>query len=188
MVEHSAIILALGNIKDPELERNIIDLDFVTKVDLQGNKTVIPFHPDTLAIIVLAVLIISGITSLVLMRRTKPVLTTKSWYTGLLPILALLGLPAIIDLLQTSGITRAFAFVVLIALLLNIIIPVLTFTQKLPSALVVNWFTWSIPVLITAGLVVAGYLTYVEMTAAPAVCGVAIPGCVSVQTSSYAKL
>lgn len=146
------------------------------------------FQKDTLAVIVLAVLIIGGITSLILMRSIKPVPTTKSWYTGLFPILALLGLPAIIDLLQTDGITRIFAFVVLLVLLVNMIISVLTFTQKLHSSLVVNWFTWSIPILIAGGLIVAGYLTYVELTAAPAVCGVAIPGCVVVQTSSYSKL
>ncbi|MHC1739872.1 MAG: vitamin K epoxide reductase family protein [Anaerolineaceae bacterium] len=143
---------------------------------------------DTLAIIVLAVLIMSGITSLLLMRSSKPVPTTKSGYSGLLSILSLLGLPAIIDLLQTSGITRIFAFVVLIVLLLNMIIPVLALNQKLSSGLVMNWFTWSIPVVIAGGFIVAGYLTYVEMTTAPAVCGVAIPGCVVVQTSSYSKL
>jgi uncharacterized membrane protein len=188
MVERLAITQVLGNIKDFELERNIIDLDFVTKIDHQGSKAVIPFQPDILTIIVLIVLIISGITAVVLMLRRKPIPTTKSGYIGLLPVLALLGLPAIIDLLQTSGVTGIFAFAVLIVLLLNMIIPVLAFTQKSPSAIVTNWFTWAFPVLIAGGFIVAGYLTYVETTAAPAVCGIAIPGCVVVQTSSYSKL
>jgi uncharacterized membrane protein len=152
------------------------------------DKFVSDIQADTLAAVVLAVLIISGITSLVLMLRTMPVPTTKSWYTGLLPLFALLGLSAVIDLLQTGGITMVFAVVVSGVLLLNVIIPLLNFTQKLPSELVVNWYTWSIPVLIAGGLVVAGYLTYVEMTATTPVCGIAIPGCVSVQTSPYAKL
>ena len=143
---------------------------------------------DTLAVIVLAVLIIIGITSLVLLLRPTPVSTNKSWYVRLLPLFAILGLPAVIDLLQTDGITKVFAFLVLVVLLLNIIMPLLHLINKSPSVFVSNWHTWSVPVLIAGGLVVAGYLTYVEITAATPVCGITIPGCVVVQTSPYARL
>ena len=50
-----------------------------------------------------------------------------------------------------------------------------------------NWVAWSIPVLIAAGLVVAGYLTYVETQLVEAVCG-PVGDCNAVQSSSYARL
>ena len=49
MVEQSVIIQALHNIKDPELERDIVTLNFITGVDLQGHKAVVHFRPDILA-------------------------------------------------------------------------------------------------------------------------------------------
>lgn len=47
--------------------------------------------------------------------------------------------------------------------------------------------TWATPLIATAGLIVAGYLTHVETTAAAAVCG-AVGDCGAVQQSVYAKL
>ncbi len=49
------------------------------------------------------------------------------------------------------------------------------------------WVDLSTPVLCLVGLGVALYLTYVEMTATPAVCG-PVGDCNAVQSSSYAKL
>ncbi len=46
---------------------------------------------------------------------------------------------------------------------------------------------WVIPVLSVAGLIVAGYLTYIESLGVPAVCG-PIGDCNAVQASPYAKL
>lgn len=48
------------------------------------------------------------------------------------------------------------------------------------------WLWWAIPVLAVAGLVVAGYLTYVETQAVEAVCG-PVGDCNAVQSSSYAR-
>jgi Mrp family chromosome partitioning ATPase len=49
MVEQSAIFQALCKIKDPELERDIVALHFVSGIDLHKHKVVIHFQPDTLA-------------------------------------------------------------------------------------------------------------------------------------------
>jgi uncharacterized membrane protein len=49
------------------------------------------------------------------------------------------------------------------------------------------WLPWSIPVLGLLGLFVAGYMTYVEATYTPAVCG-PVGDCNAVQNSPYARL
>jgi ATP-binding protein involved in chromosome partitioning len=49
MIEQSAIIQALHNVKDPELERDIVALHFISGIDLHKHKAVIHFQPDTLA-------------------------------------------------------------------------------------------------------------------------------------------
>ncbi len=48
MVAKAEIIQALGEIQDPELEQSIVDLNFITEIDLQGQKVIISFRPDTL--------------------------------------------------------------------------------------------------------------------------------------------
>lgn len=50
-----------------------------------------------------------------------------------------------------------------------------------------NWHTWLFPLLIAIGLVVAGYMTYVETQQVEAVCG-PLGDCNTVQQSSYARL
>jgi Mrp family chromosome partitioning ATPase len=47
MVKQTAIIQALQNIKDPELERDIVALNFIQEIDIQETKAVIHFQPDT---------------------------------------------------------------------------------------------------------------------------------------------
>jgi ATP-binding protein involved in chromosome partitioning len=49
MIEQSAIIQALHNVKDPELDRDIVELNFISGVEIQGNKAIVHFRPDTLA-------------------------------------------------------------------------------------------------------------------------------------------
>jgi len=49
------------------------------------------------------------------------------------------------------------------------------------------WRKWAIPVICVVGLAVAGYLSYVEVTATEAVCG-PVGDCNSVQTSKYALI
>lgn len=151
-------------------------------------RFLIDVQHDTLAFIVLIALILSVITSLIFIYQTTPELLPKSKATCLLSLLTLLGFPAAWDLIKTNGITRFYAIFVFIILILALMVPILNYVQKFPSKFVSNWHIWSTPVLAIGGLVVASYLTYVEVTSVSAVCGVAIPGCVTVQTSSYAKL
>ncbi|MCB9450453.1 MAG: vitamin K epoxide reductase family protein [Anaerolineaceae bacterium] len=47
--------------------------------------------------------------------------------------------------------------------------------------------SWLVPVILVAGVIVAGYLTYVEVTANTAVCGI-VGDCNAVQQSAYARL
>ncbi len=49
------------------------------------------------------------------------------------------------------------------------------------------WRDWLIPILCVIGLAIAGYLSYIEITSSPAMCG-PVGDCNSVQTSSYARL
>jgi uncharacterized membrane protein/thiol-disulfide isomerase/thioredoxin len=57
--------------------------------------------------------------------------------------------------------------------------------QSLPRAL--SWPEWAIPVLCLAGLGVAGYMSYVEITQVEAICG-PLGDCNTVQQSPYATL
>jgi len=143
---------------------------------------------NPLAAIVLVALVLGELTSLLLMTRTTPIPPAKGWHAGFLAVFAVLGLPAILDLLRAGGIALALAAVVLVVLALNIIFPLLNLTRRSTNALGANWYTWAVPVLVVGGLVVAGYLTYVEVTATPPVCGPVISGCHVVQASPYSKL
>ena len=56
-----------------------------------------------------------------------------------------------------------------------------------PLASIKPWGRWAIPALCVVGLVVAGYLSYVEITQTEAVCG-PVGDCNTVQQSPYARL
>ena len=60
-----------------------------------------------------------------------------------------------------------------------------TNNEKLPSWL--SWPGWTIPLLSLAGLAVAGYMSYVEITRVEAICG-PVGDCNTVQQSVYATL
>jgi Mrp family chromosome partitioning ATPase len=49
MIEQSEIFQKLGTIMDPELERDIVALDFISGVDIEEESVVIRFCPDTIA-------------------------------------------------------------------------------------------------------------------------------------------
>jgi ATP-binding protein involved in chromosome partitioning len=49
MVEQSVIIQALRHVKDPELERDIVALNFISGIEVHKHNVVIHFQPDTLA-------------------------------------------------------------------------------------------------------------------------------------------
>ena len=142
---------------------------------------------NTLAVIVLVTLIISWIISLALTLSSRPIPTAKSWYSRLLPVFALLGIPAAVDLLQTGGWAFALAVVVFMVLMLNIIIPLLMENERATQAMVKVWYRWAIPVLVICGLAVASYLTYIETTKSQPVCG-PVGDCGTVQKSQYAFL
>ena len=142
---------------------------------------------NPLAAIVLLALIFGELASLLLMARTTPIPVVRSWHAGFLPVFAVLGLPGILDLFRTSGIALVLAAVVLVVIIANIAFPLLNLSQKSTLAVVANWYTWAIPVLVVGGFVVAGYLTYAEVTETPPVCGPVINGCHVVQASPYSK-
>lgn len=143
---------------------------------------------NNLAIWVLIFLLISIIASLIMILRTSPIKTGKNLYTAMIPVFALLGVPGILDLIRTGGITGSFALVVFLVLLSFVMFPVIPFLQKNGSRPFQKWWGLSIPLIVISGLLVAGYLAFVEISANLPVCGVGMPGCVTVQTSRYAKL
>ncbi len=143
---------------------------------------------NTLAVIVLIALIITWFTSLILSLRNTPVRTDRGWFAWILPIFALLGIPPAIDLLQSGGLTSAYAAIVFVVFVLNIVVPVLRARKTSPLPLVTDWFKWAIPILVIAGLVVSGYLTFIEAKGGGGVACGPLGGCQEVQTSKYATL
>ena len=142
---------------------------------------------NTLAVIVLIALVVTWLTSLILALRDVPVPTNKGWYAWLLPIFTVLGIPAAIDLIQTSGVTFIFAAITFVIFVLNIVIPILRIRGTSSYPLVNDWYKWAIPVAVLGGLIVSGYLTFIESTGAPPLCG-PLGGCEEVQSSKYAIL
>ncbi|MCZ2113600.1 MAG: vitamin K epoxide reductase [Anaerolineae bacterium] len=109
-----------------------------------------------------------------------------------------LAKPIVEDLPQTpvpdpgpTGMSGAIpAFAILLALIGSLIfVAVRLFMAKQQSAWPprMAWLSWLIPVLAVIGIIVAGYLTYVETQAVEAVCG-PFGDCNTVQSSPYAKL
>ena len=111
---------------------------------------------NSLAVIVLITLVLCWIASLAIILKDTRVDAAQSWHNKLLPVFALLGLPAALDLLQTSGLTLALATVATLVLILNLVIPILRLTRKSTHPLVVDWNKWAVPFLVAAGLAVAG--------------------------------
>src|ERR1041385_3925398 len=103
---------------------------------------------NTLAVLVFIALVITWIISLILSLGNRPFSTDKGWYAGLISVFALLGVPAVFDLIQTTGIALLFASIVFIALMLNIIIPILRITEKFSYSLIKDWYKWSVPILV----------------------------------------
>jgi len=91
----------------------------------------------------------------------------------------------IVKFLQ-DPIANSIALIVLIVMIISVIFSCYRFInpRSTPNIKIPGW---SIPILCAFGLVVAGYLTYVEITQSKAICG-PIGNCNSVQQSPYAKL
>lgn len=142
---------------------------------------------NSLAVVVLIALVFCWIASLAIILKDARVDDSQSWHNKLLPVFALLGLPAALDLLQTTGLTLALASVVMLVLLLNLVLPILRLTKKSAHPLVLDWNKWAVPFLVLGGLAVAGYLAFVESANASPVCG-PVGDCGAVQNSKYATL
>jgi len=140
---------------------------------------------NSLAVAVLAALIISLILSLVVALGEAPLPGGRSWYSALWLLFTLLGAPAVIDLLRTSGLTFVLALVVAIAFILAAAMAISVMASKSPQAWERLWATWGIPILTIAGVIVASYLSFVEATQSEAVCG-PLGDCGTVQESKYA--
>lgn len=143
--------------------------------------------PNTLAVLVLIALIVSWFTSVILSLNGNASQIENGWFGKLLPLFSLLGLPAAWDLLQTSGITLLFAAIIMIVFALNVVLPILKFSGPYSQPIIRDWYKWTVLISCIGGLVVAGYLTFIETTSGDVVCGPS-GGCSAVQTSRYATL
>lgn len=48
MIQKATILQALKEVKDPELERDIVSLNFIADVEIEGNNVIVHFRPDTM--------------------------------------------------------------------------------------------------------------------------------------------
>ena len=143
--------------------------------------------PNSLAAVVFMALVLSWFASLILIAMDVPVPIDKGWYIELLSATSLLGILATLDLVQAHGIAVAFASIVFIVLVLNMTVPILKISGKSSHTIVQDWHKWSAPVSAVGGLVISGYLTFIESTNAQIACGPS-GGCDAVQNSRYAIL
>lgn len=80
---------------------------------------------------------------------------------------------------------NSFSVVVLIAMIASVIMVWLRLLRDTKPTFI--WPTWTVPVICAVGVVVAAYLSYVEVTQTEAVCG-PVGDCNTVQQSPYAQL
>jgi len=144
--------------------------------------------PNALAVVVLLALIFSFFTSIILALKDAPTSFSQSWYTKLILGFSFLGIPAIFDLLQTSGIALVFAIIAALVIAINIAVLIMRLAGKTSPRLVNDWFKWSVPVLSVGGLAVCGYFIFLELTGGQVTCGPLLEGCGEVQNSPYATL
>jgi uncharacterized membrane protein len=143
--------------------------------------------PNTLAVFVLLALLITWFTSVSRALGNRPIDTQKGSFAWFMPLFSILGLPAIVDLLQTQGLTLLYASVAGIVIVLNVVLPLLNIYEKSKHPLVTEWYKWTVLFSCIAGLAVAGYLTFVETSGTEVSCGPS-GGCEDVQNSPYATL
>jgi uncharacterized membrane protein len=143
---------------------------------------------DLLAFIVLVVLLFCAIISIIAILKSDFLSANKGWYYVLFIIFSFIGFVPALDLMTTSGYTKYFAIIIFVILLTPIIVAALSLVKKRSLEQMDKAWNWFVLPFIAGGLLVSGYLTHVELTSTAAVCGVAIPGCGEVQSSSYAVL
>ena len=144
--------------------------------------------PNTLAVIVLLALIFSWFTSIVLALKNTSNSFDQGWYTCLILVFSLLGIPGTFDLLQTTGLAFGLAAITCLIIVINIGVLIMRLFGKTTHTLVQDWFRWAIPILSVGGLAVAGYFVFLELTGGQVVCGPVLKGCGDVQNSPYATL
>ncbi|MCP4210661.1 MAG: vitamin K epoxide reductase [Halieaceae bacterium] len=94
----------------------------------------------------------------------------------------------IMDLLRIDPVAAVVAILVLLLMIASVLIAAITWLRHgLTSEVAKGWQVWIIPALSVVGLLVAGYLAFVETTETAAVCG-PVGDCNTVQQSSYARL
>ncbi|OGN89529.1 MAG: hypothetical protein A2Y88_14335 [Chloroflexi bacterium RBG_13_48_10] len=81
---------------------------------------------------------------------------------------------------------NGLAVVVLVGMIITLIYGIILVRSSSKAAKKSSW-NWLIPLLCIAGMAIAGYLAYVEITQAEAVCG-PVGDCNTVQQSEYARL
>ena len=92
---------------------------------------------------------------------------------------------SMIDKFRRDPVGNTASVVVLIGMVLSLVGIWLRLKRPIDSTK--DWGRLAIPVLVAVGFVVAGYLSYVEVTQSKAVCG-PVGDCNTVQQSPYAKL
>jgi uncharacterized membrane protein len=142
---------------------------------------------NTLAVTVLAALIFSLIAALVIALSSGPAPASKSWFTWALFVFAILGIPSVLDLLQTKGLVFVLALIVAAIFAILIAAPALMGIGKGEGPILKNWFTWAVPLISVAGVIVATYLAFIEATQGTPICG-PVGDCGTVQGSEYAKI
>lgn len=140
-----------------------------------------------MAVTILGVMIVVLILVLVMSLADTPALTAKSWYMAGLPLFGLLGVWVVQNLLQTTGTAFFLAAVAFVVMLIQIVVPLYILFNKTPGPFLEQWYSWSIPLLVVAGSLVAIYLAFVETTGSAASCG-PVGDCGTVQQSPYALL
>lgn len=94
--------------------------------------------------------------------------------------------PGMIGNFLRDPLANSIAVAVLLAMLLVVVVVVLVFLRSTPLRSM-HAPDWLIPALAFAGIFIAGYMTYVEITKAQAICG-PVGDCNTVQESPYATL
>ncbi|MBC8507871.1 MAG: hypothetical protein ISR58_14855 [Anaerolineales bacterium] len=92
---------------------------------------------------------------------------------------------SMIEKFKRDPVGNSAAVVVLIGMLLSLVGVWLRLKRRVITPK--DWQRWAIPLLSLVGLVVAGYLSYVEVTQSKAVCG-PVGDCNTVQQSPFARL
>jgi uncharacterized membrane protein len=94
--------------------------------------------------------------------------------------------PSILEVFKRDPLGNSISVVVLIGMVFSVLWAGAKAALRVPSEPTVAP-PWAVPALATGGVLVAGYLTYVESTNTLAVCG-PVGDCNAVQQSTYAKL